>query len=449
MTDSEINTAQADWAGLAQGAGHSPCDNTTGDRNRRHYFKDQNNTGSQPFVPISSRKSGAADVKAIAARRDRDQNQGQNGSQGDGQKSDKIVQKPSEQINGKANATASVRSNARQNISNAVTDRNDGLAEKLATVKAQIADLLDRIEASQPGFAKAVAPKVERDSLASGPVAKSDISDKQALLAALQEVAGLLEELLELLKNNDADNTGGNGQTVMEAVAPGYAPASSSSEVQSAEEMFMSIYDQLSAETQQEVVEILAVLAFERQEIDDGLTNTTASTPSGINTASSDFSNGFSQPVDGTNDNSVTDDGVTADALRENPEILSQAGIQGVEVTGMDLFTDSDGMLSEESKIEVNKLISYLSDLMGRIEVVANVYVEDSGNIGVHLTSGDENSAVFYTMEGTIYSPHVHTNGSWTPSILDRENEIPGAEDAIVTGDGVAGNETGDYFQYA
>lgn len=436
MIKSEISTAQA---ALAQGAGNSPYNNDTGGSNRRQQLKDRSNTGNRAFVPISGHRSGAADVRAITARWDRDQNQGQNGSRGGKHEFSKMVEEAAEQINEKANAPASARSDAGQNISNAATDQDDGLADKLATVKSQIADLLDRIESSQPGFAKAVAPKVESNATAVEPVAKSGTSNKQSLLAFLHEAAGFLEELLDLLQNNNTDNAGGNDRTVMAAVAAGYAPASSRPEVKGAVEMFMSIYHQLSADAQMEVVEILTALAFERQEAEDGIVNT-ATSPSEYPPSADHCGN--------INQNAVAGVGVAADALRVNPEILSRAGIQGIEVTGMDLFADSGGMLSEKSKIEVNKLISYLSDLLGGIEVVANVYVDDSSNIGVHLTSGEECSVVFYPMEGTIYSPHVHTSGSWIPSTSDLENEIAGAEDTIVVSDGVAGNETGDYFQY-
>jgi hypothetical protein len=191
-------------------------------------------------------------------------------------------------------------------------------------------------------------------------------------------------------------------------------------------ESFMSQFGQLDAEWQQKIMDIISAIESD--------------TPA---------------PSQSDSDNNVTnvDDSegaIAVDTLRQNPKLLTQGGIEGVEVTGLDLFTDDyDGMLSETSKIEVNKLIGYLSDMLGSIEVVVNVYVDDSGNCGVHLTSGDENSAGFYPMENTIYSAHVHTNGVWLPSPLDRENELPGAEDAIVPGDGVAGNETGEYFQYA
>jgi hypothetical protein len=434
MTEPEMTTTVADWGGVTQGAGISHGGSATDGSNLRYQIREQSDTLNRAFVPISGHRNGAADVKAIATRRGREQNQGQNGSRGDDDELAEMVEAPAEQIDETAKAPASGRSDAVQNTSNGVADRDGELADKLAAVRAQIADLLDLIEASQPGFAKAVMPKIETDADAAGPAAKPHTGDKQALLASLQELAGLLEELLDLLKNTDTDNAGGNAGTAMDAVAPGYAPVSSRPEVQDAEEMFMSIYDQLSTDTRLEVAEILAAMAFERQNADG---------------AFSEFLSGSSRQIEDLDGNDVAGDGVTVDALRANPGILSRAGIQGVRVNGMDLFIDPDGTLSEKSKIEVNKLIGYLSDLLGRIEVVANVYVDDSENIGIHLTAGKEDSAIFYPMEGTIYSAHVHTNGSWVPSRLDRENEIPGAEDAIVAGDGVAGNETGDYFQYA
>ncbi|MGD8834732.1 MAG: hypothetical protein PVJ84_08665 [Desulfobacteraceae bacterium] len=80
MTESHFNSNQADWPGIAQGAGNPTFQNAAGDINPRQQFIDQNITENRIFVPTSGQKSGAADVKAIAARQDRDQNQGQRGN---------------------------------------------------------------------------------------------------------------------------------------------------------------------------------------------------------------------------------------------------------------------------------------------------------------------------------------------------------------------------------
>ncbi|MGD9187638.1 MAG: hypothetical protein PVI89_05480 [Desulfobacteraceae bacterium] len=152
----------------------------------------------------------------------------------------------------------------------------------------------------------------------------------------------------------------------------------------------------------------------------------------------------------GDEGNGAADGEVTNKELRDNPQALSEAGMEGLEVTGMELTLDSNGMLSEGSKEQVNELVGYLTDAMGGIEVVANVYEDDNGNIGAHFTSGDNNSVTYYPMEGTVYSVHTHPGGSTTPSQTDLDYEIAGAEDAIIPADGVAGNEDGsDYYVYS
>jgi hypothetical protein len=437
MTEAEFHTAQPDGADAAQEAGFSHCNSAGADGNRRQQFKDLNQTGRRAFVPLGNLRSGAADVKAVAARRDREQNQGQNGSQGE--RRPLTEETPDIQNVAATKTSAGGGAGALQHTSDVVTDQNGDIADQLAVVKAQIADLLDRIESLRPGFAKTVMPKIETQAMAADPTAKSQTINNQALLNSLEELTGLLEELIDLLKNNTTD-TSDNAHTSMADVPPGYAPASNQPVIQDDVEIFMSIYDQLSPDTRLEVVEILAAMAFEEHKA--------GSDPEAQQAVGSGQATANESPLP-HDDTVVTGDGVTIDALRAEPELLSQAGIQGVEVTGMELYADSDGSLSEASKIVVNKLISYLSDLLGGIEVVVNVYVDGNENMGVHLTAGEEDGAIFYPMEGTIYSSHVHTNGSWIPSIMDRENELAGAEDTIVVGDGVPGNETGDYFQYA
>jgi hypothetical protein len=436
MIEAETNTSQP---GVTQGEGYSPCDSPVAGSIRRKQYRDQCENGGGIFVPMGNHRSGAADIKAVAARQGRQQNQDQNGSQGGRQSLAETQESPDEQVENSVKTTAEERSGVIQPASDAVTDPNGDMADKLAQVKIQIADLLDRIESLQPGFAETTMPKVEAKEKADGSISNSQICDDQALLVSMRELAALLEELVDLLALNAANDADDDTGPAMVPVSPDYAQVPCQPEMQSATDIFMSIYDQLSADTRLEVVEILAAMAFGQQETALGQ----VTTPNETNLAND-------STITDTDDIPTTNNEyLTVDDLRADPEHLPKAGIQGVEVTGMDLFVDPDGMLSEESKLVVNKLIGYLSDLLGGIEVVANVYVDDDGNIGVHLTSGDKDGAVYYPMEGTIYSPHVHTNGSWIPSRLDRENEISGAEDAIVVGDGVAGNETGDYFQYA
>jgi hypothetical protein len=475
MVNAELSTSQPEGLDGAQGTGHSFCDNTT-NSNRRKQFREQNDSGKETFVPMCSNRSGASDIKAIVARRDRDrdQGQGQNGSQDDDrQTSAETKETPDKQPANRVKTRADDRSGPVQLASSAVTDPNGDLpvqlassavtdpngdiADRLEEVKAQIADLLDRIESMQPGFAEKAMPKIETKQAADGPLAKKpQACDNQALLNSLCALAELLEELVDVLTTNAQNDDSNNGPPATEPVTPDYGSDPCEPEMPSSVDMFMSIYDQLSDDTRLEIVEILAAMAFEQNETDQGEVTPENNTPDN-NTPNGNTPNGydpyniqpstyFNDPTGDSNSNAK----FSVDDLLADPEILPRAGIHGVEVTGMDqLFTDPDGMLSEESKVVVNKLIGNLSDQLGRIEVVANVYVDDDKNIGVHLTSGDKDGTIFYPKEGTIYSPHVHTNGSWIPSTLDLENEIVGAEDTIVVGDGVPGNEDGSYFQYS
>jgi hypothetical protein len=146
----------------------------------------------------------------------------------------------------------------------------------------------------------------------------------------------------------------------------------------------------------------------------------------------------------------AADGEVTHDELLDTPDVLPEAGIKGLEVTGMELSLNSEGMLSQGSKEQVNELVGNLTDQLGGIEVVANCYVDDNGNVGLHLTSGDSNSVTYYPKENTVYSVHTHPGGSTTPSQTDLQHEIEGAQDAIVPADGIPGNEDGsDYYVYA
>lgn len=140
---------------------------------------------------------------------------------------------------------------------------------------------------------------------------------------------------------------------------------------------------------------------------------------------------------------------MTEDMIRKNPELLSGKGHNGIDIEGMDLETDQNGRLTEESKRKVNELIGLLSDKLG-VEVVADAYQASDGNIKLHLTAGNENSVTHLPPEGTIYSAHTHPNGSTTPSNADLQGEVAGAEDAIVPCDGIPGNENGsDYNIFA
>jgi hypothetical protein len=147
------------------------------------------------------------------------------------------------------------------------------------------------------------------------------------------------------------------------------------------------------------------------------------------------------------NGNTAVNGEVTDEALRDNPDMLPEAGTKGLEVTGMELTLDSNGMLSETSKGQVNELVGYMSDTLGGVEVLGSSYVKDNGNVGLHLTSGNSNGVYSdYIDESTVYNVHTHPGSSTTPSQLDLDNEIPGAEDAIVGTDGIPGNEDGSNY---
>jgi proteasome lid subunit RPN8/RPN11 len=155
---------------------------------------------------------------------------------------------------------------------------------------------------------------------------------------------------------------------------------------------------------------------------------------------------------DGEEGDGAADGEVTYDELLDNPDVLQEAGTNGLEITGMELTLESDGMLSENSKEKVNELIGYMTDTLGGIEVVANAYTDENSNndVSLHLTAGENNSVTYYPKENTVYSSHTHPSGYTNPSQTDLDYEIEGAQDAIVPADGIPGNEDGsDYYVYA
>lgn len=136
---------------------------------------------------------------------------------------------------------------------------------------------------------------------------------------------------------------------------------------------------------------------------------------------------------------------MSEEMIRQNPNLLSGKGVQGLDIEGMDLQTSQNGTLTEESKRKVNELIGYLSDKLG-VEVAAQAYQTDDGSLKVHLTAGTPTSVTHLPPENTIYSAHTHPNGSPNPSQADYLAQIPGAEDAVVPSDGIAGNEDDSYY---
>ncbi|MGD9189787.1 MAG: hypothetical protein PVI89_16330, partial [Desulfobacteraceae bacterium] len=267
MTVSDLNTTQADWSGASDESRAPCCDSVADGKHRRRQSKAEDNAGARAFVPTGGGRRGAGDVKAMIAPWDQKEDQNHNESRGGGQDLAEIVDEFSQTMSDAAQALQSDRLEpGAQSIASATSCPDSDLEGKLTEIKARIADLLDQLEALQPGFAKDVASKVEPD-MAAAPVAKSEVGDREALLASFEVLADLLEELVELLRNGTSeDAAAGSPQEAMEAVTSGYETAAESSEPEKESrgvEMFMAIYDQLSPDARMEVVEILAGMVFE------------------------------------------------------------------------------------------------------------------------------------------------------------------------------------------
>ncbi len=121
------------------------------------------------------------------------------------------------------------------------------------------------------------------------------------------------------------------------------------------------------------------------------------------------------------------------DVIIPDPQVVADAGQGGVDIdtSGMDLQTDSSGCLTEESIDKVNALVGDLSNQLG-VEVAAQAYHKGDGTIGLHVTAGDADSVSFKIPENTIYSVHSHPSGNLTPSSIDLQNEVAGAQDAVI-----------------
>jgi proteasome lid subunit RPN8/RPN11 len=140
---------------------------------------------------------------------------------------------------------------------------------------------------------------------------------------------------------------------------------------------------------------------------------------------------------------------MTAEQAKANPKALLQAKYKGVDLKGMPLKRDGDGMLSEGSKKELNKLIGHMSSSLNA-EVLALVFEKQNGTLGTRLFSTGERDGVSYIPPKgkVIYDAHTHPDMDPRPSKTDLENKTPGAENVIVPADEIPGNETGDYVTY-
>jgi hypothetical protein len=139
--------------------------------------------------------------------------------------------------------------------------------QKMAAIKEQIADLLATIEALIPTFAKKVQSQIETTASDDkiNNAAEND-AERDALVAALEELAQMLDEIIQYCEGlGDSDQPSDNEA---EAIPNDYATdeerQEEANEQTSAEavDVFMSIYDQLSDSTQREVANILASMTF-------------------------------------------------------------------------------------------------------------------------------------------------------------------------------------------
>lgn len=113
-------------------------------------------------------------------------------------------------------------------------------------------------------------------------------------------------------------------------------------------------------------------------------------------------------------------------ALNDGPLLLND----------LDLQLDADGSLSEQSKEQVNKLLSSLTEEIGGREVHGAVFQEYDSSLSLQLTPGETNRVEYRVPNNTVYSAHTHPGGSTTPSATDLQNQLPGIEDVLVV-DGI------------
>lgn len=143
-----------------------------------------------------------------------------------------------------------------------------------------------------------------------------------------------------------------------------------------------------------------------------------------------------------------TANSMSADELMANPGALKEAAEKGVSVSDLNLEQNSDGMLAENSKKEVNQMIGNLSSSLDS-EVAALVYDRGDGQLGTNVyTSNEREEVSMEPPDGVIYDAHTHPDNDKTPSQTDIDNKIPGSEATVVPADDKVGNETGEYVEY-
>jgi DNA-directed RNA polymerase subunit L len=237
MGVSETNTNGAGWGGVgAADKAATSLQNKSAETGLQQFFR-ASDTAAGTFVPTGDGVSGAAALLKFS---------GKGGCKGERAATDN---------NGSKKPNANVK-----------TVQRDPADEKIAAIKEQMADLLDTIEALLPGFAKEVKPRVEANAAAVKPIdTVPDTSEKEAIKAALEELAQMLEEIIALLKGRDDSDKPGDTEATPNNYAVDKDTAQDPKEQTGADavDAFMSVFNQLSDSAKREVAEILATMASE------------------------------------------------------------------------------------------------------------------------------------------------------------------------------------------
>ncbi len=148
-----------------------------------------------------------------------------------------------------------------------------------------------------------------------------------------------------------------------------------------------------------------------------------------INSAPSDTPQNL-QPIPQTTPSSPPALGPSALGPASLPPNILQNG--PVTLNNLNLQLNNQGMLSEQSKTEVNALLSELTDQIGGNEVHGAVFRNNQGGLSLQITPGEQSSVSYIVPNNTIYSAHTHPRGTLSPSATDLRNQLPEAEDAFI-----------------
>ncbi|MGD8834518.1 MAG: hypothetical protein PVJ19_06240 [Desulfobacteraceae bacterium] len=235
MTVSESDANETGWSGAADNAA-TGLESRSAENGQQHFFREAD-TAAGAFVPLGDGASGAATISRFS---------GKCGCKGE--------------------RTTAENSASKKSGTDVDTIQNDPVDEKIAAVKAQIADLLDTIEALMPGFANEVKPLAETNTAAAKSYdAVADATEKEAIKATLEELAQMLEEIIGLLKGQSDSDQQGDTEATPDNYAVDKDTEQEANKQTGAEavDAFMSIFDQLSDSAKREVVEILAAMALD------------------------------------------------------------------------------------------------------------------------------------------------------------------------------------------